>query len=449
MYLRTAGSDIFSCRLGVARIGMKKRKSSDLRRVGVSLLPVAALLILISFLVTGCRTLSKRDVSDPALAVARLKAGGSVSSEVDRLARPLIESGEIYGLAVGVLTPDGKTLAFGYGRTGTTGAKQQPDDKTVFQLGSVSKVFLAALLTVLVDEGVLHYEDTVRSILPPTVPVNKEFGQLTLYELATNCGGLPRQPYGSISQFRDAIAFLFTGRNLYAYINKPFLYRYLRVKHIKPKAKRTYVYSNFGYGLLAHLIEVKTGRTIQELMQEKICEPLHLRDTTFVLNAEQKKRLAMGHAGVQPFLMRRGHPMEPWDMGEMMLSSGCLYSTVSDLMIFAKASLGSLGNPLEPALASTQRAQLHRPSEDVAFGWLINYLGDDRLKITYKEGVIAGYSAYIGFNDQSGVAVVVLSDTFSWNEKIGHNLVLRLSEGLALAHVDCAQTNNSRVGKEQ
>ena len=67
----------------------------------------------------------------------------------------------------------------------------------------------------------------------------------------------------------------------------------------------------------------------------------------------------------------------------------------------------------------------------MAFGWLINCLGDGRLKVTYKQGVVAGYSGYIGINTESRIAVVVLYNTFNWDDEIGHNLILRLSCGLA------------------
>jgi len=420
-----------ACPSGAARTGAWTQQLFWWRQAA-TLLPWAALWVGLLFLATGCRTLSTRAVSDPASSVARLQAGGSVGAEVDRLAQPLVDRGEIYGVAVGVLTPDGHTHTFGYGGTGAPGGARRPNGDTIFQIGSLSKVFITALLAVLVDEGALRYEDTVRGILPPGVRVNKEFGKVTLYELETNTGGLPRQP-PCLSQLRDFMALLFAGRNLYAYIDKRFLYHYLRHKRIKPKEARHYVYSNVGFGLLAHLIEVKTGRPMQELLQEKICRPLDLRDTTFVLNEEQKKRLAVGHAGAQPRFMRRGHPMEPWDMGEIMRPAGCLYSTVNDLMIFAQASLGMPGHPLEPVLASTQRVQLHRAAEDVAFGWLINYLGDNRLKVTYKQGVVSGYSGYIGLEAESRIGVVLLYDTFLWDEKLGHNLVLRLSRGLAPA----------------
>ncbi len=231
------------------------------RRQLTTWLALAVLLTGLLFLVTGCKTFSVRTVSDPAPAVARLQAGGRIGEEVERLARPLVESGEIYGIAVGVLTPEGRTRAFGYGRTGTPGGAQPPDGDTVFQIGSVSKLFITALLAVLVDEGVLRYEDTVRSILPPAVRLNEEVGKVTLYELATNTGGFPRQPL-CLAQLWDFSAFLLTGRNLYSYLDKPYLYKYLRKTHVKPKEKRQYAYSNIGFGLLAHLIQVKTGRSV-------------------------------------------------------------------------------------------------------------------------------------------------------------------------------------------
>ena len=169
----------------------------------------------------------------------------------------------------------------------------------------------------------LHYEDTVRGILPPEVPLNEEVGKLTLYELAINTGGFPRQPL-TLCAMRNFLSFLFTGHNLYAYIDKPYLYDYLRKKHLKPIESRSYIYSNFGYGVLAHLISVKTGPIQIEGSVAENLPPLHLRNTTFNLTAEQKGRLAVGHAGGQPRFMRRGQPIEPWDMGEIMRPSGCL-----------------------------------------------------------------------------------------------------------------------------
>jgi len=393
----------------------------------------AALVFLMgaAILCTSCAAFSSRVISDPAPGAARLRAGGSLQAEVDLLAQPLIDSGEARGMVVGVVGPGGTTRTYGYGRT-DCGDGQSPGGDTIFQIGSVSKLFVDALLARLVEERQLKYEDTVRSILPTNVPLSADAGGLTLYELVTGTGGLPRQPYGP-TQMWYFLSFLFTGHNLYGCINKEYLYDYLRTCRLPPKERRGYVYSNIGLGLLTHLIEVKTGRSISDLLEEKICRPLNLHDTVLRLDEEQKCRLAVGHPGNQPKFMPRSADMEPWDMGEILGGSCGLYSTANDLMVFARANLGQLHHPLEPLLMSMQAVRVKTPREDVGLGWLVNYFNDGRLGIAYKQGMVSGYSSYVGVNVERQVAVVVLCNNFNWDDKVGHNLLLRLSEAYAPA----------------
>jgi CubicO group peptidase (beta-lactamase class C family) len=360
------------------------------------------MLLGIALLCSSCKTYSSRDVSDAAACAMRLERGRSVEAEAAWLARPLIDSGNVYGMAIGVLTPDGRTQSFGFGRTGLPGDASPPRADTIFEVGSVSKLCVTTLLPALVKEGRISYQDTVRSILPPEVPVSAAVGQLTLYELVTHTGGFSRQPNNAI-QGRYFINYLFTGKDLYGYITKPYLYEYLRTCRLPSKATRHYIYSNIGMALLAHLIEQKTGQTLPALIEEKICRPLNMRDTGFALSAEQRSRLAVGHVGDQPKFMRRGAPMAAWDMGEIMRAAGGLYSTVNDLLTFAKANLGFVDQPLAPILASTHQAQLKTPSQDVALGWLINYFDDGRLSVLHLHGMVSGYMAYIGLDVEDQV----------------------------------------------
>jgi CubicO group peptidase (beta-lactamase class C family) len=388
-----------------------------------------AMLLGLALLGASCKTYSSRDVSGAAACAMRLERGSSVEAEAAQLAQPLIDSGHAYGMAVGVLTPDGRTQSFGFGRTGLPGDASPPRADTIFEVGSVSKLCVTMLLAALVKEGRMSYQDTVRDILPADVPVSPAVGELTLYELVTHTGGFPRQPNNAI-QGRYFISYLFTGKDLYGYITKPYLYEYLRTCRLPPKAPRHYIYSNIGLALLAHLLEIKTGQTLPVLIEEKICGPLNMRDTGFVLSAEQKSRLAVGHVGDQPKFMRRGAPMAAWDMGEIMQAAGGLYSTVNDLLTFSRANLGFLDHPLAPILASTHRAQLKTSAQDVALGWLINYYDDRRLAVLHLHGMVSGYMAYIGLDVEDRVAVVVLCNTFNWDDKVGENLILGLARAL-------------------
>jgi CubicO group peptidase (beta-lactamase class C family) len=395
-----------------------------------SRLTLLVLLLVTAFLGTACRTTAARHVSDPGPAIARLQAGGSVRAEVDTLVRPLLTNGEIYGMVVGVVTPDGATQTFRYGRSGRSGDPEPPGPDSLFQVGSISKLFVEALLARLVEEGQLRYDETVGEILRTNNPVSAEVSQLTLYELATHTGGLPREPF-TLTQLRSFLSYLVTGRNLYAHLTKPYLYAYLRHCHINPKARGRFFYSNVSIGLLADLIEVKTGRPVTDLIREKICRPLSMADSVFVLDAGRRQRLTVGHVGNGACWKSQDSPVAPWDMGELMRPSAGLYSTLNDLLVFARANLGLAHHPLESALASTHRVQVETPRGGEAFGWIINRFDDGRVIITFKDGVLAGYCGYLGLNLDKDVAVVVLSNKFNWDDNVGHNLLLRLSGAYA------------------
>jgi len=217
------------------------------------------------------------------------------------------------------------------------------------------------------------------------------------------------------------------GHNLYGHLTTSFLYNYLRVYHVRPQETRQFKYSNIGYGLLANLIAVKTGRPVTDLIMEKICRPLNMTNSVFVLDAGQQQRLAVGHVGNQACWRFRSTPMAPWDMGDLMRPVTGMYSSANDLLIFAKANLGMTHHPLESTLALTHQAQTETAQGGQAFGWIINRFNDGRQVITFKDGMVSGYRAYIGMDLDARVAVVVLSNQFSWDDKIAHNLLLRLS----------------------
>ena len=372
---------------------------------------------------TSCRTNTEMVADDPAAGIERLAAGGSVREEVDRLARPLIESGEVEGMVVGVLDPEGGVEICRYGGAG----KLEGD--AIFEVGSLAKTFVAALLAVLVEEGALKYEDTVRDILPADVPLSEDAGGLTLYELATHSSGLPRDPV-CWDALTCGVNYFFTGENLYGYITRPWLYEYLRTCRLDPKPERRVEYSNLGAGLLGHLIEVRTGRSLSELLREKITGPLGMHDTVFALDPERQRRLAVGHAGDHPCFLQRETAMAPWEMGEIMNGACGLYSTLNDLMLFARVVLGLHAHPLASLLPSMQLTRVVTPEEDVALGWIVHHFPECRTSIVYKYGIISGYSAYIGMVPDRRIAVVVLSTSFCLDGKVGHNLLLRWSGAL-------------------
>src|SRR5262249_46243989 len=156
------------------------------------------------------------------------------------------------------------------------------------------------------------------------------------------------------------------------------------------------------------------GRRIEELIVTRICRPLNMNDTVYELSPEQKKRLVVGHAGDQPCFVMRGRPIPAWDMGEIMSASSGLYSSAHDLIIFAKANLGMLNDPLVPILASTHEVQVQTDRDWAGYDWVVDYLGDGQTRVTFKHGMVAGYSAYLGMQLDTHYGIVWLSNSFNW-----------------------------------
>ena len=383
----------------------------------------------------SCGPLSSRIIYDSKSSVERLNHGQTaIEAEVDELAKPLIKSREATCLEIGVLLPDGSTHTYGYGSIRDAGPPSRPDQNSIFGVGSVSKLFTAAVLESLVAAGRIKYTDTVRDILPENVQVSPDIAMVTICDLATHTSGLPREPV-TLKQFSFFINYELTGKNLYGYMDKPWLLGYLKTVKIKNNSHK-FIYSNIGFGLLAYLIEVKTGVPFQDLITRELFSPLAMNDTVFSLSPAQRDRQAPGHVGDQPYFVKRNTPLKTWDMGEVMAPSGGIYSTVSDLLLYAKHMLALKDSPLNPALVRTTKPMVVQDDgETAALGWIISEPGQDHIKLVYKHGMASGYNAYIGMNMSRKMAVVVLCSSFNWNDKIGHNLLLRLSRSSELLSV--------------
>jgi len=109
------------------------------------------------------------------------------------LAERIDEHEKSVGIAVGLIDDQGTTVV-GYGKLGKTD-EREPDGETVFEIGSISKVFTSILLADMVQQGRVGLNDPVQEFLPDSVRVPmRDDTEMTLYHLATHTSGLPRMP---------------------------------------------------------------------------------------------------------------------------------------------------------------------------------------------------------------------------------------------------------------
>jgi CubicO group peptidase (beta-lactamase class C family) len=359
------------------------------------------------------------DASDAeAMRYART---GDLKLEVDSLVQPLVDRGIVPGAVVGVLLPDGSTRFFGYGVRDRE-HPIPPDRDTLFAVGSLSKGFLGAITALLVQEHRVSWNDTLETLLPNT-PLSDDAKKITVLQLATHTSGLPRQP-NSHKILGPFLAYLFTGDSFYDYLDRDYVLRYLST--FTAPSKVEYQYSNLGYGILGYALTRKTGMSLDALATEEIVKPLGLKDTGYVAAAlPGYATRARGTAGDEPKFIPRGEPVPDWQFTDIMQGGTSLYSTAGDMLVFAASYLNGEDARRRSAMTDSLRVRFPRPSESSAIAWTVDEFKGER--IAHQIGIVAGYSSYLGLDVEHRTAVVVLENTFNWDESIGSRLLVRMA----------------------
>ena len=333
-----------------------------------------------------------------SLASVGLADGESaLRTKVDALAQPIVDRGLSVGLVVGLI--DGAhSYVFAYGKL-SAGQNQPPDGDTLFEIGSVTKVFTGLLLADMVQRRRVQLDDPVQALLPDSVKVPQRDGRaITLLDLATHTSGLPRVPnnlhFLYLSLFKNP-------SNPYADYRVEHLYEFLSKHTLARKPGDAYAYSNLGMGLLGHALACRENAGYEDLLVQRICLPLKMNDTRIHLSADQQRRLAPGHDS-------SGKTVCNWDL-PTLAGAGALRSTANDMLRFLSANLGLGENPLAETVEASHvpRHEIDKPGDHIALGWHIRSKED----IYWHNGQTGGYHAYVAFQKTRKVGVVALSNS--------------------------------------
>jgi CubicO group peptidase (beta-lactamase class C family) len=308
------------------------------------------------------------------------------------LADRIDEQRQGVAMVVGVIDPSGRrTISYASVKRG----EGPVDANTVFEIGSVTKVFTALLLADAVKRGEVALTDPVSKYLPPDVKVPERGGKkITLADLSTHTSGLPRMP----TNFHPK-----DSSNPYADYTVPQLYEFLGTVTLTRDIGSTYEYSNLGGGLLGHALARRAGTDYETLVRTRILEPLGMKSTAITLSKSMKEHLTPGHDGAL-------HQVANWDL-PTLAGAGALRSTANDLLTFLAANIGIDKSPLAPSMAAmiAARRPTGTPNLEIALGWHI--WTRDGHEIIWHNGGTGGYRTWIGFEPKTHTGVVVLSNT--------------------------------------
>ena len=329
-------------------------------------------------------------------------AEAAIKDKADALAAQYLANGSGgVGLVIGVIDGD-RRMILSYGET-KRGNGQKPKTNTIFQIGSVTKVFTATLLAIYVEKNVVNYSDPLQKYVPTNILVPTKGGQkISLLDLATHYSGLPRTVTTS-------------GPTSVAQA-----YNILENTMLLSKPGDTWAYSNLGFGFLALAVaDAASNPRWASLIEKDIAKPLNLVDTRAVdLNGPPPDRSAQGYT-------KAGNATESTMPGWPALGgAGQLYSTPDDMMKFLSFNMGLTQTPLNsllPDLHKSWRPVTGQAGRSQGLGW--NIL-ETKTRTVWKNGTTPGFHSYIGFCKAKKSGVFVLSNSLQLNStNLGEELL--------------------------
>ncbi len=344
--------------------------------------------LVVALLLAACGPSSLAPTKKPAAATAEHE---SHKAKVAALIQPLIDAEYATGIVVG-LYEGGRTEVYGFGKGP---GNRAPDASTLFEIGSVTKVFTALMLADSVQRGELTYETNLADLLPPGVTApTKDKRTITLGMLATHTSGLPNTP-PSLVRHEDA-------PNPYAKYGEEQLYDDLIRAPLLGTPGDKVAYSNFGVGVLGFVLGRKLGSTYQLVLEGRLLQPLGLGSTFLNVPDAAKVRRA---TGTNPDL----RPVPYWYF-DALAGAGALVSDAHDMLSLIDDEMDAASNshgPLRQAMKLTQAPQLERPEADnEGLGWQIDSAGR-----FWHNGQTGGFHVFVGFEPKTRRGVVLLATT--------------------------------------
>jgi CubicO group peptidase (beta-lactamase class C family) len=267
----------------------------------------------------------------------------------------------------------------------------QPNTK--FRLGSITKQFTSMLIIQLVEQGKIKPDGKLSDYLPD---YRKDTGErVTIHHLLTHTSGIPS--YTGLPRFFQDVS-----RTTYPV--DEFVKKYCSGDlQFEPGSK--FAYNNSGYFLLGAIIEKLTGKTYEQVLKERILDPVGMKDTGYDHHDTILKKRASGYE-------KKGSEIinAPYLDMSLPYAAGSLYSTVEDLYLWDQALY------TDKLVSANNKEMMFKPFlNGYAYGWGVTKLplGDSKETVSTvsHEGGINGFNTdIVRLPDNKGL-IVLLNNT--------------------------------------
>jgi CubicO group peptidase (beta-lactamase class C family) len=318
------------------------------------------------------------------------------SAELEDVVRSQMERWSVPGVALGIWR-DGEveTYAFGLASIDT----QQPvTPQTLFQIGSISKVYTATLCMMLVEQGTLDLDTPISHYLP-ALQFRDEAAQqrVTLRHLLSHTAGFYGDRFDDYGPGDDALSKAIASFNELRQLTAP---------------NELWTYCNTGFQAAGALIEQALGTTVEQAIRERVFKPLGLERSFFFAHEAITYPAAVGHNQLP------GKDLEvarPYQLPRCMHAAGAIISTPADLLRFASFHLGDgtvdgkrlLG---QESIQTMQTPQTEAGSfaDHYGLGWALRSI--DGTRVVSHGGSTNGFRAELALVPTKRFAIALLTN---------------------------------------
>ena len=313
-----------------------------------------------------------------------------------------LEDYDVPGLAVGVIVDGHVVYAKGLGYRDLEN-KVPVTTETLFAIGSCTKAFTTFVMGNLVDEGIIHWDQPVIDALPEFRLWDQyATTNLTIRDLLTHRSGMPPHEFVWYNSKMSKTEML------------------KRIRFLQPSSdiRKRYQYGNLMYFTAGLLMEEATGKTWEELVQEKILTPLGMNHTNFSV---EKTKKSSNYAF--PYLKKHDQMRNiPFRNLSLIASAGGLNSNVVDMLRWIEMHLKGGKWKDECLISPVTLQEIHAPQIIIpgapetneslltayAMGWgVVSYRG---YYLVSHDGVSDGFTSVVGILPSENIGVVVLAN---------------------------------------
>lgn len=331
-----------------------------------------------------------------------------LDSLVDKSVQRYFQDKKAVGLSIG-LVQNGKSHFYNYGET-KAGNGQRPNNRTIYEIGSMTKSFTGIILARAVLDKKIKLEDDIRKYLKGSFPNLSHKGTpIRVKDLANHTSRITRifpnmwerPTYDSLNPLSN--------------YSRALLYEGLHKMKMDTIPGKIYAYSNMAVALLGTILEDAYGKDYFSLVTKNILKPYQMRDTRIDIASLPADRVAWPHDA-----QRQVVPL--WDLGEVP-AMGALRSTTADLVNYINANNAETN----PAIKLSHQRTLGTGQEGMALNWFIHSTPNGHRVLEHGGGTGGSRSSLDCF-PQLNAGLVILTNSLANRNDLEKELVAILAE---------------------